>query len=314
MKAYIVQRLLLGIPVVVAVSLVVFMLVRLLPGDIAAATLGQGATPERLDAFREQLGLNDPLPQQYGEWVGNAVLGDLGTSLRTSEPVASEIGNRLPVTLELAVLSTVMAIILAVPVAIVAAVKQDTVFDYVGRFFSILGLSIPGFWLGLMFILLPSIWWQWSLPVGYEHIWENPGANLQQVGVPAFAMALALSAFIMRILRSSLLEVMRQDYMRTARAKGLRGRTVLLQHGMKNAFIPVITVIGLQFSVLLGGTVIMEQIFALPGLGRLTLDAILTRDYPLIQGTVLFFSVVFVLMNLLIDLLYGYYDPRVRLT
>lgn len=313
MKNYILQRLLLGIPVIVGVSLIVFSLVQLLPGDIAAMTLGQGATEERLEALREELGLNRSIPAQYADWAGSAVTGDLGNSLRTKQPVTSAIGDRLPVTFELAVLSTLIGIFLAVPLAIISAVKQDSIIDYVVRFISILGLSIPGFWLGLMMILVPSLLWQWSVPVGYRTIFEDPLTNIQQVGMPAIALGVALSAFLMRILRSSLLEVLRQDYMRTAKAKGLKGRIVIIRHGLKNAFIPVLTVIGLQFSALLGGTVILEQIFSLPGLGRLTYDAILSRDYPLIQGTVMFFSVVFVLTNLIVDVLYAQLDPRVRL-
>lgn len=313
MKNYILQRLLLGIPVIVGVSVIVFSLVQLLPGDIAAMTLGQGATEERLVALREELGLNRSIPAQYADWAGSAITGDLGHSLRTKEPVTSAISDRLPVTFELAVLSSLIGILMAVPLAIISAVKQDSLVDYFVRFMSILGLSIPGFWLGLMMILVPSLLWQWSVPVGYRSLLEDPLTNIQQVGMPAIALGVALSAFLMRILRSSLLEVLRQDYMRTAKAKGLQGRIVIIRHGLKNAFIPVLTVIGLQFSALLGGTVILEQIFSLPGLGRLTYDAILSRDYPLIQGTVMFFSVVFVLTNLIVDVLYAQIDPRVRL-
>jgi peptide/nickel transport system permease protein len=284
----------------------------MLPGDIAAATLGQGATPERLDALREELGLNRSLPEQYLEWAGHALVGDLGTSMRTNQAVSSEIRDRLGVTFELAILSTLVSVVIAVPLGIISAVKQDTIVDYVLRIVAIIGLSVPSFWLAILVIILPAIWWHWSAPVGYEPLLDDPWANLQQVGRPAVIMGVGMSAFIMRMMRSSLLEVLRQDYVRTARAKGLRGRAVVLRHGVKNSLIPVLTVLGLQFSLLLGGTVIMEQIFALPGLGRLTLDAILTRDYPLIQGTVLLFSVVFIVMNLLVDLAYGYLDPRVR--
>lgn len=312
MKTYILQRLLLALPVVVLVSLVVFVLIRLLPGDIAAATLGQSATPERLDALREELGLNRSIPQQYFDWAGRALVGDLGTSMRTSQPVASEIRSRLGVTFELAILATLVSVLIALPLGIISAVKQDTIIDYVLRVVAIIGLSVPSFWLAILLVIMPAIWWHWSAPVGYESFFDDPWTNLQQVGRPAIVLGVGMAAFVMRLMRSSLLEVLRQDYMRTARAKGLRGRSVVLRHGVKNSLIPVLTVLGLQFSLLLGGTVIMEQIFSLPGLGRLTLDAILTRDYPLIQGTVLFFSVVFILMNLLVDLAYGYLDPRVR--
>lgn len=312
MKTYIIQRLLLAMPVVVAVSLIVFVLVRLLPGDIAAATLGQGATPERLDALREDLGLNRSIPAQYVDWAGNALVGDLGTSMRTKQPVTTAIKERLPVTFELALLSSVIAILIGVPLGVISAVKQDTFTDYVLRVTSVLGLSVPGFWLATLMIVLPAIWWQWSAPAGYRPLLDDPWANIQQVGRPAIAGGIAMAAFLMRMARSSLLEVLQQDYMRTARAKGLRSRIVILRHGLKNSLIPVLTIFGLQFSFLLGGTVIMEQIFGLPGVGRLTLDAILTRDYPLIQGTVLLFSVIFVLSNLAVDLLYGLLDPRVR--
>lgn len=312
MRAYVLQRLLLAVPVVVAVSLIVFTLVRMLPGDIAAATLGQSATEERLTALRKELGLDRSMPEQYADWAGHAVVGDLGTSMRTHQSVTTSIKDRLPVTFELAILSMVVSLLIAIPLGVISAVKQDTITDYVLRVTAILGLSVPGFWLAILIILLPAIWWQWSAPVGYHSFWEQPWTNLQQVGRPAIALGVGMAAFVMRMMRSSLLEVLRQDYMRTATAKGLPGRVVVLTHGLKNAFIPVLTFLGLQFSALLGGSVIMEQIFSLPGLGRLTLDAILTRDYPLIQGTVLFFSVVFVLMNLAVDLLYAYFDPRVR--
>lgn len=314
MKAYVFQRLLLTLPVVVVVSMVVFALVRMLPGDIAAATLGQSATEERLAELRKELGLDRSLAVQYGDWAGHALVGDLGSSMRTNQPVLTAIRERLPVTFELAILSTVISLVIAIPLGIISAVKQDTFTDYVLRVTAILGLSVPGFWLAILLVILPAIWWQWSAPVGYRSIWDDPWANLQQVARPAFAMGIGMSAFVMRMMRSALLEVLRQDYMRTAAAKGLGARAVVLRHGFKNAFIPVMTFLGLQFSFLLGGTVIMEQIFSLPGIGRLTLDAILTRDYPLIQGTVLFFSVVFVMMNLIVDILYAYFDPRVRLS
>lgn len=294
------------------VSVVVFVLVRVLPGDVTDNTLGGESTAESRAALREELGLDRTLPEQYADWIGHVVIGDLGDSLLTHQPVLTAIWGRIPLTLEMALLSTVISLVIAIPFGIISAVKQDTIIDYVLRVAAIIGLSVPGFWLALLLILLPSLWWQWAAPPGYRSLFEDPWTNLQQVGRPALAMGIGMAAIVMRMMRSSLLEVLRFDYMRTAAAKGLQSRTIIFRHGFKNALIPVVTILGMQFGFLLGGTVIMEQIFALPGVGRLTFDAIMTRDYPVIQGTVLIFSIAFVLINLLVDLIYGYLDPRVR--
>jgi peptide/nickel transport system permease protein len=314
MRTYVVRRVLHGLLVLWLVSLVIFSLVRILPGDAVIMQLDQAAapTPEILVRARQELGLERPFLAQYRSWIASAMQGDLGRSLITRRPVTQELLKRINLTSHLAVMSITVAMLIALPIGVLSAVKQDTASDYIARFLAVLGLSLPDFWLATVIITFLAIWVQWIPPIGFAPLWEDPARCLGQLLIPAFIIGARLAAVSMRMTRSSLLEVLRQDYIRTARAKGARERAVIVRHALKNAFIPVITVIGQQFSVLLGGTVIVEFIFLQPGVGSLMLDAVLLRDYTLIQGAVLFFAVVIVVTNLLVDLSYAWLDPRIR--
>jgi len=314
MRTFVARRVLQGLLVLWLVSLAIFSLVRILPGDAVIMQLDQAAapTPEALTRARQELGLERPFLAQYRVWITSALHGDLGRSLITRRSVTSELGKRINLTSHLAVMSIIVAMLIALPVGVLSAVKQDTASDYLARFFAILGLSLPDFWLATVAITFLAIWVQWIPPVGFAPLWEDPVRCLGQLAIPALIIGARLAAVSMRMTRSSLLEVLRQDYIRTARAKGARERAVIVRHALKNAFIPVVTVIGQQFSVLLGGTVIVEFIFLQPGVGSLMLDAVLLRDYTLIQGAVLFFAAVVVATNLLVDLSYAWLDPRIR--
>ncbi|PYN15764.1 MAG: hypothetical protein DME05_10660 [Candidatus Rokuibacteriota bacterium] len=314
MRTYIARRALHGLLVLWLVSLVIFSLVRVLPGDAVIMQLDQAAapTPQTLMRARQELGLERPFLAQYRTWIMGAVHGDLGRSLITRRPVTHELLKRINLTLHLAVMSIIVALLIALPIGVLSAVRQDTTSDYVGRLLAILGLSLPDFWLATVVITFLAIWVQWIPPIGFAPLWEDPARCLGQLVIPALIIGARLAAVSMRMTRSSLLEVLRQDYIRTARAKGTRERAVIVRHALKNAFIPVVTVIGQQFSVLLGGTVIVEFIFLQPGVGSLMLDAVLLRDYTVIQGAVLFFATVIVVTNLLVDLSYAWLDPRIR--
>jgi peptide/nickel transport system permease protein len=314
MRTYVARRVLQGLLVLWLVSLAIFSLVRILPGDAVIMQLDQAAapSPESLARARQELGLERPFLAQYRTWITGALHGDLGRSLITHRAVTSELGKRINLTSHLAVISIIVAMLIALPVGVLSAVKQDTASDYVARFFAVLGLSLPDFWLATVAITFLAIWVQWIPPVGFAPLWEDPVRCLGQLAIPSLIIGARLAAVSMRMTRSSLLEVLRQDYIRTARAKGARERAVIVRHALKNSFIPVVTVIGQQFSVLLGGTVIVEFIFLQPGVGSLLLDAVLLRDYTLIQGAVLFFAAVIVAMNLLVDLSYAWLDPRIR--
>ncbi|MBI5947853.1 MAG: ABC transporter permease [Chloroflexi bacterium] len=313
MSQYIVKRALFALLVLLTISIVVFTAVRLIPGDVCAIVL---ATPDvdeqQCQAIREELGLDKPVVTQYFVYMGNLARGDWGTTLISKRDVWGEIRTRIPLTIELTVLSTVFAIAIAIPVGVVSAIRQDGPLDYLLRFVTIGWLSIPSFWLGTMLIIFPAKWWGYSPPIGYVDFWHDPAKNLEQLYLPAFALGLALSASLARVTRSAMLEVLRQDYIRTARAKGLSGQVVVIRHALKNAMIPVITLFGLQVGVLFGGTVVLENIFSLPGLGNLTLGAALIKDYPQVQGLVLFFAAILVLNNLVVDLSYAWFDPRIR--
>ena len=314
MRTYITRRVLHGVLVLWLVSLAIFSLVRILPGDAVIMQLDQAAapTPEALKRARQELGLERPFLAQYRTWITGVVQGDLGRSLITRRPVTHELMKRINLTSHLAVMSMIVALLIALPIGVLSAVKQDTLSDYVGRLFAILGLSLPDFWLATVVITFLAIWFQWIPPIGFAPLWVDPVRCLSQLLIPAVIIGARLAAVSMRMTRSSLLEVLRQDYIRTARAKGARERAVIVRHALKNAFIPVVTVLGQQFSVLLGGTVIVEFIFLQPGVGSLILDAVLLRDYTLIQGAVLFFATVIVVTNLLVDLSYAWLDPRIR--
>jgi peptide/nickel transport system permease protein len=312
LKRYFVKRLFVAIPSLLIASLIVFTLPRLIPGDVVQLMLEEKAYAKDIDELRAKLGLDRPLLVQYGEWLGRTLRGDLGESLWTRRPVLEELGRRLPVTLELGLLATAFAIVIAVPIGVISATRQDTVRDYVARSTAILGLSVPGFWLATLVIVLPAIWWGWRPSTGFTEVSADPMAHVTQFILPALILGIASAASLMRLTRAMLLEVLRQDYIRTAWAKGLREGVVVFKHSLKNAVIPVITVLGIQIAQIIGGTVIIEQIFGFPGMGRFLFDAINQRDYPVIQGINLIVVSVIILMNLAVDALYAVLDPRIR--
>jgi len=314
MQTYILRRLLALVPTLFIASIIVFVIVRMVPGDVVDLMLSQNDSGQM---SREQLlatlGLDKPMWQQYGKWISALVLhGDLGHSLWQNEPVTHMIAARLPVTFELGLLALIIALTVAIPVGMYSAVKQDTAGDYITRSFSLLMLAIPGFWVGTMVTVFPSIWWGWSPEIRFVSLAEDPLQNLKQIIVPAVILGLSLSAITMRMTRTMMLEVLRQDYIRTARAKGLPELLILTRHAVRNALIPVITLIGSQAPILIGGTVIMEQIFVLPGMGLMLLDAVNQRDYPVVTGMFFVVGLSVMLINLLVDLSYGLLDPKVR--
>ena len=312
MALYILRRLLLLIPTLFLVTLLVFAIIRLLPGNIVVLMMSEQGYASDRAKLEHMLGLDQPFYQQYLTYIGQVLRGDLGVSFWTKEPVLDEIVQRLPVSIELAALAMVFGLLIALPTGIISAVKQDSWLDYLFRTIAIGGLAVPGFWLATIIIVVASIWWKWVPPMRFTPLLREPLANLSQFLIPAMILGFALSASLMRMTRSMILEVLREDFIRTARAKGLRESTVIVRHVLKNAMIPVVTIMGLQFSALIGGTVIMESIFVLPGMGRFLLDAITWRDYPVIQGINLFLAAGVVMLNLLIDLLYAFLDPRIR--
>jgi peptide/nickel transport system permease protein len=312
---YILKRLMFSVLVLFVISLVVFSSVRLIPGDVCAIVLATPDVDERqCQAIRDELGLDRNVVRQYVSYMGGIIQGDFGTTLISKRDVWGEIRTRIPLTMELTLLSTGFALMLAIPMGVYSAIRQDRLSDYLLRFITIGWLSIPSFWLGTMLIVFPARWWGYSPPVGYVDFWTDPLKNLEQLYLPAFALGLALSASLARITRSSMLEVLRQDYIRTAWSKGLSERVIVVRHGLKNAMIPVITLFGLQVGVLFGGTVVLESIFALPGLGSLLFSAVVIKDYPQVQGLVLFFAAVLVTINLVVDISYAWFDPRIRYT
>lgn len=316
MHAYVIRRLLSLLPTLVIASLIVFISIRLIPGDVVDLMLSNNdisAEPKSRDQLIAALGLDKPMWKQYLLWVRAIVFhGDLGTSLWQGTSVAEQIGARLPVTMELGAIALVVSLTMALPIGIYSATRQDKAGDYVARSFSILLLAVPSFWLGTMVVVFPSIWWGWSPPIDYVGFFTNPWQNLQQMVVPGIVLGTSLSAITMRMTRTMMLEVLRQDYIRTAQAKGLSERVVVLRHALRNALIPVVTLIGLQAPLLLGGAVIIEQIFVIPGMGMLLLEAVSQRDYPIVTGVFLIVGVAVLVINLLVDLSYGLLDPKVR--
>ena len=315
MRAYVIRRLLLVIPTLLILTVLVFLTTRFIPGDVVDAMVSRNdylALEVDADALRRELGLDRPLPLQYARWMGGLVRGSLGQSLLGNWTVEEKLLERLPITLELGLLAIVVGLLIAVPVGVFSALRQDTIADYAGRTLAILGLATPNFWLALMVIIYPAIWWGWTPPLELVRFSQDPLRNLLQFIIPAAILGTALAAGTMRLTRTMMLEVLRQDYIRTAWSKGLRERLVVVRHGLKNAMIPVITGIGLSLPLLIGGSVIIENIFNIPGLGRLTLSALQDRDYPVISGVNLFFASSVLIINLLIDLIYPYLDPRVR--
>jgi len=313
---YVIRRLLdLGF-VLFGVSVLVFLMLRLIPGDAVAIMLGANIdiTPERVEALRRQLGLHLPLHQQYAQWLGGVLQGDLGRSVWTGRPVADEILGRLPVTLQLSAMALAFAIVVAFPLGILAARGRGTGADMIVRVASIVGLTLPSFWVGVLLLYVTSSYLPGWSTIGYVPFLEDPGGNLARMVLPTFAVSLPMIAVLTRILRSSLLDVLSLDYIRTGKAKGLASRSLFYKHALRNAMIPVITVIGVQVGYLLSGVVVIEQVFAIPGLGRLVIGAINERNYPLAQGVILVVTVVFVFVNLVVDLAYAWIDPRVEYT
>ena len=315
MQRYLLRHLLALVPTLLFASIIVFATVRLIPGDVIDMMLSQndiGASKLNRDQLIAALGLDRSMPEQYLRWAGAVLQGDLGNSLWHSTPVLQEVLHRLPVTFELGLLALLVALGLALPIGVYSAMRQDTHMDQIARSFSILLLAVPSFWVGTMVMVFPSIWWGWSPEVNYVKFSEDPLQNLKQMMVPAIVLGMSLSAVTMRLTRTMMLEVLRQDYIRTAWAKGLRERLVVLRHALRNALIPVVTLVGLQAPLVIGGAVIIEQIFVLPGMGLLMLDAVSQRDYPVVTGVFLVVGVAVMLINLLVDLSYGVLDPRVR--
>ena len=332
MRAYIIRRLLLIIPTLFILTILVFLMVRFIPGDVIdqiEGTMHSLGLDIEIDheAIMRMLGLDVPVYVQYGRWIGvlptpdwltgeshfkGLLQGTLGDSLFGGPAVEERILSRLPVTIELGLLAIVIGLVIALPVGIYSAMRQDTAADYAGRFIAIIGLATPNFWLGIMVMIFPAIWWGWSPPLEWIPLTEDPLGNVGVFIIPSLILGTAMSAATMRMTRTMMLEVLRQDYIRTAWSKGLKERVVIMRHAIKNAFMPIVTLVGMQLPILVGGSVIMENIFNLPGLGRLMVTALDERDYPVVSGVNLFFATVVVGINLMIDLIYPYLDPRVR--
>jgi peptide/nickel transport system permease protein len=314
MLFYLFRQIALAVPALLGVVLITFLLMRAVPGDVVTQLVGLEAnvTAERRAELRRMFGLDLPVHVQFGQWGAAVLRGDLGRSLRTGRSISGDLALRFPVTLQLTLMSLLIALVIAIPLGVLAAVMRGTVVDYLMSIIALLGLSIPAFFLGILFILLFSLRLGWLPPAGYVPFAEDPLQNLRHMLLPALSLGMVLAAATTRIVRSTMLEVLGRDYVRTARAKGLTEPTVTFRHALRNALIPVITVVGLQFGTLLGGAVIIEQVFSLPGVGRFALEGINLRDYPVIQGAVLLIAAAFILVNLLVDLIYSLVDPRIR--
>ena len=314
MQAFLVRRLLALGPTLVFASLIVFISMRLIPGDLIDLMLAQNDLSGSQDraGIEAALGLDQQIHVQYFRWLGSVLQGDLGRSLWHGTPVVEQLAGTLPVTFELGLLALLVALTVALPIGVYSAMRQDSLGDYAARSFSLLMLAVPGFWLGTLVMVFPSVWWRWSPPLEYTPFFQDPLKNLAHMIVPATLLGLSLSAVTMRMVRTTMLEVLRQDYVRTARAKGLSETLVVVRHALRNGLIPVVTLIGLQAPMLIGGAVILEQIFVVPGMGLLLLEAVFQRDYPVISGVFLVVGVAVLLINLLVDLSYGWLDPRVR--
>lgn len=312
MSGFVVRRVAQLVPVLLIVSAVVFFVFRIVPGDMAVMRLGQNADPASITAMRKLLGLDRPLYVQYMQWLGNAAHGDLGTSYINEQSVTSLVLQTFPATLELAVLGMLLALLLSLPMGILAALRRGTWLDHIARVLALIGFCMPRYWLAVLLISLLAVQVGWLPPAGYADLSSDPVDNLRHAALPVLSLGLTIAAVQMRFLRSSLLDVLGQDYVRTARAKGLSPRTVSLRHALKNALIPFVTVVGLEMGSLLGGLVVVEQIFAWPGIGWLMINSITQRDYAVVQGAVLLIAAGVVLINLVVDVLYGYLDPRIR--
>jgi len=316
MRAYIIRRLILIIPTILVVTISVFLSIRAVPGSVVEVMVSQRqfATSGELTIaeLEHALGLDVPVHIQYIRWLGDVFRGDLGESLWSDTSVADEIASRLPISIELGLIALIIGQMIAIPIGVISAIRQDTIGDYVGRIIAIGFMCVPGFWIATLLMVFPSRWWGWAPPMEYVPFLQDPLKNLSVFIIPGLIMGLTAAGGTMRLTRSMMLEVLRQDYIRTAWSKGLQERVIVLRHALKNAMIPVITVIGMSVPVIVGGTVIMEQIFNLPGMGRLLLNALNTRDYTMISGTNLFIAIFILAVNLLVDLSYGFFNPRVR--
>lgn len=317
MRNYLIRRLLLFVPTILLVLIVVFVVMRIVPGDPAIAILsGEGGdgifTDQELKDLQEKLGITGSIPVQFFHWVGDLARLDLGNSLTTGFPVKEDLQRRLPITFELAFMAAILSISIGIPIGIISAIRQDTLTDYVVRIFSMIGLAMPTFWVGVVMVLVMALYFDWSPPLGYAAPWDNPSRNLQQMIWPALALSYSSNGLLARMTRAQLLEVMRQDYIRTAWAKGLRERSVTIGHALKNAALPILTLAGIQVGILLGGAAAIEIVFSVPGMGSLLISAIFDRDYPTIQAVVLLIALTYLTTNFVVDLMYGWFDPRVR--
>lgn len=312
MREYTIRRLLLIIPTLIIVSVLAFSVMRLLPGDAVELMVEEHGYAENTAELRHMLGLDKPIHVQYGEWAGKALHGDLGESLWTNQSISQELGNRFSVTLELALLALFFTIVIGIPLGAYSAIRQDTVGDYVGRSIAIGALSVPTFWVGTLCVVFFSIYLNWTPAMVLTPFRENPIRNLSQYIIPAIILGLVCAGFVMRMTRTMMLEVLRQDYIRTAWAKGLTERIVVIRHALRNALIPVVSIIGLQIPLLIGGAVVVESIFNLPGMGRLVLDVLNNRDYPMLSGIILFLAIIVLFVNLAVDLSYAYLNPKIR--
>jgi peptide/nickel transport system permease protein len=317
MLSFLLKRTALMIPTLIGVAIVTFFLLRVMPGDPVVVKLradGAAVTQATIDAERKRLGLDKPLSAQFVDYMGGLAQGDLGKSLWTGRPVADEIATRFPVSFQIAIMAMIIAVLLAIPLGLLSALYRNTFLDHAVRIFAVSGLAIPSFWLGMIIIFGLLTVFNWLPPIGYVSIFVDPVANLSALIWPAISVGYRYAAVATRMMRSALLEVLREDYIRTARAKGLWGALVVRRHAMRNAMLPVVTVIGLEFAFLIGGLVVTEQVFNINGIGKLFVDATIRGDFTLIQGLVLLIATIFIIVNLLVDLLYGLLDPRVRLS
>jgi peptide/nickel transport system permease protein len=316
-QAYIIKRFLLFVPTLLMATLLVFIILRLMPGDPALMKLtGQTGeadfTQEQLDAMRAKLGTDRPLYVQYGSWIWGMLQLDFGMSLFYEDDVSKDLAQKVPITLELTILALLLANVVAIPLGVISAIKQDSLIDYISRIITISGVALPNFWVGIMMIFFLVLLFDWIPPIGYVNLWEDPWTNLKQLIFPALALGFYNMAFVARITRSSMLEVYREDYIRTARSKGLGEQLVILRHALKNALLPVVTVSGYEFGRLLAGTIVIENIFLVPGMGLLLIDSIFHRDYTTVQAVIVITTLSVLLLNLFLDIAYGWLNPRVR--
>lgn len=317
MTRYVIVRILLGLPTLVLLSVIVFLSIRLIPGDVCTLIFTSGGnrpefTAEDCARLKNSLGLDRPVVSQYFDWTANMLQGDMGRSLISRREVLPDLTGRMKVTMELALLAGMFSTTIGVPIGVISALNQNSKIDYGLRLLTVGWLSMPSFWVGTLLLTLPALWFGYSPPIGYQPLWVDPWTNIQQMYMPVIAIGLAVSASMARLTRSSMLEVMREDYVRTARAKGLGQRTVIFRHALRTALLPIVTLFGLQMTALLSGSLVIELIFAIPGVGQFMLSAIQTKDFPIIQAGVMFFGTIVILINMIVDISYSWLDPRLR--